>query len=994
MTNESPPDRTPERVGTQSTSVPQGEETSSPGAARRTVFGIRQKPRQRPATSYDYEEKYGEDAYGEELGPNARFWHVSLDEGRVYDADMVEGWRDTLDVLLVFAGLFSSVVTTFVVQSSQALQTDYAQISVTLLSEMIAIQRAWAEGSPVKDVARSHISLSAVSASKLDYWCNGLWYMSLSLSLSVALMTVLVKQWLQVYQGHVSGTPKHQALIRQFRLIGVERWNVPLIVGLLPMLLHASLLLFFVGLSLYTFSLDTTIAYVVIALAGSAYSLYIVANVLPMFDPQCPYKTPLSNYGSHLLWGALTGVHGWVRRLEQDILPGPGATGAPPNLESASCVRRYMTFARTRALSRLKKLARLLPLSTQWTPRTREAIAAARDETSLMIDCLSWVHATTSDPSAVNITVQAVSGLPSSVADEPISHGGMLDEILSRLEILAESRIAEDEQYSVRERLARSLLFFAIPDDARTRRRIGEAVFCLDAAVVLHGMGRDTAELQGAVLALAASDCFDGCLSLLATDTIDRLPFLYASPPSSLRLRPIVWKRALQLFAQGAEISPTNAVHLALFLWRRAEGNCSTKLSRLLSDDDLVQAMSDARGRGEGLDALRASYALLCGHKCSELDLAQDPILHEGLLPHLLRVAFERLANAAEEFNQQRIARSERQFYVDLHHDELQFLSSIAKAALSDEQAWDLFGTITRLVKLPLWRLEARADLLDVYQRQESTPSWAARPLLQNLVQLLSSPPSADRAHVRGVKSALRQIATIFERCPDEALDDILLALRPYSRLDVQEDNKSPAYVDATEILADILSAYFVGIFNACGDDDERTIDVRAHLDYLTRCDDYGNGQNRLTGCLGIDLLVVASSDGEEVHQLHQACLRLAEQTSESYAVGWTGALAAIALQGELATTPLGRALRSVHGTRAYRDLLNATSSSVVVAGLQSPMENDIVKLASLADTQPDRIVDESEGMSVDKQHEEEGEDDERTLCQEFHDDDDSERDA
>ncbi|KAI4522682.1 hypothetical protein K525DRAFT_246570 [Schizophyllum commune Loenen D] len=686
------------------------------------------------------------------------------------------------------AGLFSSVVTTFVVQSSQALQTDYAQISAILLSEMIAIQRAWANGSPVSDVPRSHISLKAVSASKLDYWCNGLWYMSLALSLSVALMAALA------YQSHVSGTPKHQAFIRQFRLIGVERWNLPLIVGLLPMLLHASLLLFFVGLSLYTFSLDTTIAYVIIALAGSAYSLYIVANVLPMFDPQCPYKTPLSQYGSHLLWSALAGVHEWVRRLAQEILPGPPSSEQQPG--SASRARRWTASARARAVSRAKALVRLLQPPSVWNPRTREAAAVAHDETSLMVGCLSWVHATTSNPSAVSITVQAISGLPSSVADKRMSHEGMLDEILLRLEAMSDSRIAEDGFYRTRERLARSLLFFAIPDDARTRRRIGEAVFCLDAAVVLHGVGPDTTELQGAVLALAASDCYDGRLSLLSTDTVDRLPFLYASPPSLLHLRPVVWKRALQFFAQGAEISRANAVHLALCLWRRAEGSYSTKLSRLRSDDDLVQAMSDTLGYGERLDMLRAIHGLLCGRKCSDLDIAHDPISHEGLLPHLLRIAFERLAGAAEEFDQQRIARNDRQFYIDLHHDELKFLSSLAKTALSEEQAWNLFGTVMRLVKLPLWRLEARAELLDVYHRQASTPSWAARPLLQSLVHLLSGPPSEDLARVKGVESVLHQIAIIFKRCPKEALqatieDDILLALRPYSRLKVPEDKET-----------------------------------------------------------------------------------------------------------------------------------------------------------------------------------------------------------
>ncbi|KAL1666335.1 hypothetical protein GGF50DRAFT_113314 [Schizophyllum commune] len=961
MTNESPPDRTSECADTQNTPAQRGE-ASSPGATRRNVFGIRQKPRhQRPANLHDYEEKYDEDAYGEELGPNARFWHVLLDEGRVYDADMVEGWRDTLDVLLVFAGLFSSVVTTFVVQSSQALQTDYAQISATLLSEMIAIQRAWANGSPVGDVPRSHISLDAISASKLDYWCNGLWYMSLALSLSVALMAVLA------YQSHVSGTPRHQALIRHFRLIGVEQWNIPLIVGLLPMLLHASLLLFFVGLSLYTFSLDTTIAYVVIALAGSAYSLYIVANILPMFDTQCPYKTPLSHYGSHLLWSALAGVHGWVRHLEQDILPGPPSSEQQPG--SAFRARRWTASARARAVSRAKALVRLLQPPSVWNPRTREATAVAHDETSLMVGCLSWVHATTSNPSAVSITVQAISGLPSSVADKRISHEDMLDEILLRLEVLAESRIAEDGQYGMRERLARSLLFLAIPDDARTMRRIGEAVFCSDAAVVLHGVGPDIAELQGAVLALAASGCVDGRLGLLSTDTIDRLPFLYASPPLSLRLRPVVWKRALQFFAQGAEISRMNAVHLALFLWRRAEGNYATKLSRLLSDDDLVQAMSDTREGGERLDFLRAVHGLLCGRKCSDLDIAHDPILHEGLLPHLLRMAFERFAGAGEVFDQQRISRSERQFFIDLHHDELKFLSSLAQIALSEEQAWNLFGTVMRLAKLPLWRLEARAELLDVYHRQASTPSWAARPLLQSLVGLPSGSPSEDRAHAKGIKSVLRHIATIFEQCPKEAAeamieDDILLALRPYSRVNVQEEKETPPYVDATEILADILSAYIVGISSACSASNDDPTNVRAHLDYLTRSDDFINGQSRLTWCLGVDLLVLVNSDGEEVHPLHQAVLRLAKQTSEFYAAGWAGALAVIESHVRLAGSPLRNALHGEGGMRAYRDILDATSSDVVVTDSDSSQ----VQTGHARNQQKDR-------------EDEEDEDDKRTLC-------------
>ena len=81
------------------------------------------------------------------------------------------------------SGLFAAVVTTFVVQSSQALQPDNAEISANLLFEMIAIQRAVASGSSVGDIAASELRPGTVTASSLDYWVNRLWYLSLLLGL-------------------------------------------------------------------------------------------------------------------------------------------------------------------------------------------------------------------------------------------------------------------------------------------------------------------------------------------------------------------------------------------------------------------------------------------------------------------------------------------------------------------------------------------------------------------------------------------------------------------------------------------------------------------------------------------------------------------------------------------------------------------------------------------------------------------------------------------
>lgn len=51
---------------------------------------------------YDYEQNYPPDAPYRELSPSARVWRTCMDENKKIDADLLGGWRDSLDVLLVF----------------------------------------------------------------------------------------------------------------------------------------------------------------------------------------------------------------------------------------------------------------------------------------------------------------------------------------------------------------------------------------------------------------------------------------------------------------------------------------------------------------------------------------------------------------------------------------------------------------------------------------------------------------------------------------------------------------------------------------------------------------------------------------------------------------------------------------------------------------------------------------------------------------------------
>ncbi len=66
--------------------------------------------------SYDYEQKYPEDAPFEETAPAARVWRTYNDESRNHDTNVVEESRDNVDILLVFVSPVVSLLY-FVAQS-------------------------------------------------------------------------------------------------------------------------------------------------------------------------------------------------------------------------------------------------------------------------------------------------------------------------------------------------------------------------------------------------------------------------------------------------------------------------------------------------------------------------------------------------------------------------------------------------------------------------------------------------------------------------------------------------------------------------------------------------------------------------------------------------------------------------------------------------------------------------------------------------------------
>ncbi|KAI1796966.1 hypothetical protein LXA43DRAFT_878698, partial [Ganoderma leucocontextum] len=205
-----------------------------------------------------------------------------------HDDAMVRAWKEEIDTLLVFAGLFSAVVTAFNIEAYKLLQDDPSQQTVQVLQTISQLLQQ--DGN---STFQSN-SLPTARPSKQSIRINVLWFTSLVCALISALIGIMVKQWLREYIAAVSLPSRDSIRLRQHRFDGLVAWNVPEIMAFLPILLELSLILFFAGLVDFLFSLQPIVAGVVTSLVGSSLLFYIVTAITPAFSRRCPFKSPQS----------------------------------------------------------------------------------------------------------------------------------------------------------------------------------------------------------------------------------------------------------------------------------------------------------------------------------------------------------------------------------------------------------------------------------------------------------------------------------------------------------------------------------------------------------------------------------------------------------------------------------------------------------------------------------------------------------------------------
>ncbi|KAJ3548792.1 hypothetical protein NM688_g5251 [Phlebia brevispora] len=210
-----------------------------------------------------------------------------------------------LDALLVFAGLYSAILTAFLIESYKNLQPDDKK---DLLRQIAGQTANYSFSGGYLNSTYNPSLVKPFEAAISDIRVNVCWFASLILSLSTASYAILVRQWLREYITIDRTAPEERVRIWHYRSKGLEDWGLFEITALLPVLLQIAFALFFVGLCFFTVAVHSSIRTTSIVGVSGWAVLFIFSILAPAVSPRCPYRTTF-------LKSALALIRPYVRHI-------------------------------------------------------------------------------------------------------------------------------------------------------------------------------------------------------------------------------------------------------------------------------------------------------------------------------------------------------------------------------------------------------------------------------------------------------------------------------------------------------------------------------------------------------------------------------------------------------------------------------------------------------------------------------------------------------
>ncbi|KAI0251636.1 hypothetical protein BJV78DRAFT_415768 [Lactifluus subvellereus] len=203
--------------------------------------------------------------------------------------------------------------------STQDLRPPSQDISASYLANIFKLL-AETNGSPVSIPSDLSPPPSDFSPPRHAVWVNILWFFSLAISLTCALVATLVQQWMRRYIKitRPQYSVHKRARIRAFFAEGLDKFHLPLVVDLLSTFVHISVFLFFSGLPVFLFHLfdkNRPLFIIAVILVATGGFIYLCVCLMPIVLHGRSYHSPLSSLAWYLLTFILYDFFTILRKL-------------------------------------------------------------------------------------------------------------------------------------------------------------------------------------------------------------------------------------------------------------------------------------------------------------------------------------------------------------------------------------------------------------------------------------------------------------------------------------------------------------------------------------------------------------------------------------------------------------------------------------------------------------------------------------------------------
>ncbi|KAJ7217584.1 hypothetical protein B0H12DRAFT_1153678 [Mycena haematopus] len=250
-----------------------------------------------PRAEHPTSETRGDHRFDPQEAAAAKLWAIYISEAEKYDRALVESWKSDMEGLLIFAALFSAVLTAFIIESYKSLNPDSGDLTVQLLEQISQQLATSANGSTFSAPRSPSFAPPSFAPPASSLICNGMWF-----------------QWARdfLHRTDMRPAPITRAHIFSYLYYGLRRFHMHTVVETIPLLLHGSLLLFFSGLVAFLVPVNLTMTIIAGTILAIVTTIYGILTLLPLQYLECPYRTPLSN----LFWRIWRGIPS--RQLEAD----------------------------------------------------------------------------------------------------------------------------------------------------------------------------------------------------------------------------------------------------------------------------------------------------------------------------------------------------------------------------------------------------------------------------------------------------------------------------------------------------------------------------------------------------------------------------------------------------------------------------------------------------------------------------------------------------